>query len=124
MADVANPFQPNAFSPDRNRKRSYSTDMQSHGQARSNKRLQTLGVRAIPKSNQAAMTTPKADLTGLEGHLNFDLQFVDATKATQESESSVSILIPGINDKKTSLERRRQLVSTLGETLLFLSDKV
>jgi len=86
--------------------------MSHAGSARSNKRLQTLGARAIPRANPAA-TTPKSELTGLEGHLSFELMFVDATKATADSESNLSVLIPGINDQKTSLEKRRQLVSIL-----------
>jgi len=57
------------------------------------------------------ITKPAAQLTGLEGYLKLDLDFVEATKDTEGDEAKRSVQISSDSKYRALLIERRHLVS-------------
>jgi hypothetical protein len=54
---------------------------------------------------------PATQLTGLEGSLKLDLDFVEATKATDDDEAKRNVQISSDSSYRALLSERRHLVS-------------
>ena len=79
------------------------------------KRLQSLNLpsKFSGTAYKPSMPIPKSamQLTGLEGHLKLDTDFVEATKATEDDEAKRSVQISSDSSYRALLLERRHLVS-------------
>lgn len=79
------------------------------------KRLQLLNLPAkfsgSAYKSPMPIQKPATQLTGLEGHLRLDIDFVEATKATEDDEAKRSVQISSDSSYRALLIERRHLVS-------------
>jgi len=113
MTSIAPLFRP-PLTPSSSKKRGCAELSPESGRL-PKKRLQSLNLPprfsgTILKPSMP-ITKSAAQLTGLEGHLKLDIDFVEASKATQEDEAKRSILSSGESSYRVLLAERRHLVS-------------
>jgi hypothetical protein len=113
MTSVAPSYRP-PLTPPPSKKRGFA-ELSPESIRQPKKRLQSLNLP--PKFSGAAyrpsMSIPKpaTQLTGLEGSLKLDLDFVEATKATDDDEAKRNVQISSDSSYRALLSERRHLVS-------------
>ncbi len=124
MASVASPYRPQ-LSPTSDKKRPLSSlggtitrppikRLKSLNLPSKLSRVAPRGAVALAKPASGTMPGPKAastaERTGLEGYLDLDQQFVEATKATDDDESRNSVQISTEANYETLINERKQMV--------------
>jgi hypothetical protein len=113
MTSIAPSYHP-PLTPPPTKKRGYA-ELSPESIRQPKKRLQPLNLPS--KLSMAAykppMPTqkPATQLTGLEGHLKLGMDFVEATKATEDDEANHTVQICSDSSYRALLIERRHLVS-------------